>query len=375
MNILLAPDSFKGTFSSWQVARAFATAVEWAYPSARYRLLPLADGGEGSTEAVTTSLGGERIPVDTEDALGRPIRSSYGWVADSKTAIVSVADASGLAQLAPHDRNVLRCSTYGTGVTLRRALDRGARSILLALGGSATNDLGLGILSALGVQFFAGRQPVHQPTAADLKRIDAADTTSLHALARPVSWTLLCDVEHPLLGNQGAMRTFLPQKGIATAEIPQLQEQALNCIRALPQLHEQMAFASFSGAAGGIALGLQGFLNVRVEAGADYILDQYGIATHLRWADLVLTGEGRLDEQTKGGKLIQRLARRSQHSGVPVIAICGQLALDHRQIEACGLRAAFALQAAQQITAVEEVHDQQFLVQLAWNILRCLALH
>lgn len=326
MQIVIAPDSFKESLCAHDVALAIAAGVKRVYPDAMLHCLPIADGGEGTTDALVKATAGQQQRTAALDALGRPTVAAWGQLGDGVTAVIEVAAASGLAQLGTAERNPLLADSRGTGMLIKAALERGHRELILGLGGSATNDGGAGLLHALGARFFDISGEALPPTPAALARVARIDLENLDTRLRHCRIRIACDVTHPLLGGQGATTTFGPQKGATPAQLAELEHiltryAALVC-EATDTDHRNTAGA---GAAGGIGFALMSVLGAQPESGIALVLDAIGLDGHLRHADLLITGEGRIDAQTERGKAPSGVALRARHYGVPVIALAGAI--------------------------------------------------
>lgn len=354
MQVLIAADSFKDALPALEVCKALAQGVQEAgLPDAKVRLFPLADGGESLVEVLRYHLRGRLIHMEAADPLGRPVACQYLLSEDEHTAFIEMAQASGLQLLHIEERNPLNTSTFGTGQMIAHAMEQGARHILIGLGGSATNDCGMGMAAALGYLFTDENGNVLQASGRSLALVRHIAAENLHPLLRQCRFTGLCDVRNPLFGPQGAARVYGPQKG-ADADVVQQLDQGL---RQFSLLAEPFRFAAFggsgystpvsefpgAGAAGGLGAGILYFLNGALKPGIETIMELTGFEAALATADLVLTGEGRLDAQTMQGKLIQGIAEMAFKYGVPVIALCGAIDASESAIHAFGLKAAFAI--------------------------------
>ncbi|GMV17641.1 MAG: glycerate kinase [Polyangiaceae bacterium] len=334
MRVLVAPDKLKGSLTAKAAAEAMARGVERAGGSV-IGVLPLADGGEGSLEALLAAWGGELRSARVKDALGHEVVARFGLLAGGRTALVESAEAIGLARLGAH-RDVLSASSYGVGQLIRVALDSGVERVLIALGGSATNDGGAGALQALGLELVGAPCPA---TARDLDRVTRIERGGVDPRLAEVEVVALCDVSSPLTGPTGASLSFAAQKGASESEARDLD-------RALARFAGLSGFDSATpgaGAAGGLGFGLAAFAGARLAPGADFVLDAVELERRLRDADLVLTAEGCLDAQTLQGKLVCRLGERCQRAGVPVIAFAGRVAVEAALLAEHGLIAAFPL--------------------------------
>jgi glycerate kinase len=345
MRILVAPDSFKECLPAAEVAEALAAGWRAVRPADDLTLLPLADGGEGTTRVLIAATGGRAVSTATVDALGRPLRASFGLLPGG-VAVVEVAAASGLATIPPARRRPRDATSRGTGDLIRAALDAGAGRIVVGLGGSATNDAGAGLAQALGYRLLdsAGRElPPGGAALARLARIDAASADS--RIARCVV-EAACDVDNPLCGPRGASAVFGPQKGASPAEVAELDAALAHWSGiAGRDLGRDPRDVPGAGAAGGLGAGAIVYLGASLRPGLELVAAVTGLATRLSRADLVLTGEGRLDAQSLHGKTPVGLARMAAPHGVPVIAVAGAVRLPPEAWREAGFAAAFGLDA------------------------------
>lgn len=344
MNILLCPDSFKDALSAEQAAKAMAKGVLNAAPHAQTHCCPLADGGEGSLDALIAATGAKRCAVDVQDALGRPRKAAWGWLGEQRTAFIELAEASGLQHLTPEERDALHTSTFGVGQMLLAALDQGAEKALLLLGGSATNDGGAGMLQALGATLIATSGASLVPGGAALATLETLDLSGLDPRLASLRVEAAVDVDNPLLGERGASAVFGPQKGASPEEVAQL-DQALGrfadiSARVLGRDYRDLPGV---GAAGGMGFAARAFLNATLMPGIEMIMQQADMPTLLNNADLVITGEGRLDGQSMSGKTPIGVARAAQRLGKPVIILAGSLGDGWQACLDEGVTAAFAL--------------------------------
>lgn len=337
MNILIATDSFKDALPAIEVCRAIEAGIRSANPEAAIRLSPLADGGEGTYEVLASALGLQQVETTACDPLFRPISAAYGYSADGKTAFIEMAKTAGLQLLLPEERNPLLTSSLGVGQQIADAIQKGAQHIILAIGGSATNDAGIGMAAALGWQFLDKNGVTLQPVGGSLSQIK----TIVAPVDRPqVSVEVICDVTNPLFGPTGAAQVYARQKGADDAIIGQLDEGLQHFARLAGQIDPAVPGA---GAAGGMGFGAMCFLNAGLRRGVDVVLDILDVETKLIWADLVITGEGKIDFQTAHGKLIQGLCSRAAQYETPVIAFCGRLEATEKEIREIGLHAAYSI--------------------------------
>lgn len=374
MRILVAADSFKDALPAETVCAAIGRGLTRA--GHQVRTLPLGDGGEGTARALALNTGGRLCEATVHDPLGRPVQASYGLSGDGRQAFIEMASASGLERLRPHERNPLHTSTYGTGELILHALmaQPGLEEIVLCIGGSATNDAGMGMAAALGYRFFDASGELLLPTGASLAQIERIDARHLRFDPGVVRVTVLCDVDNPLYGPRGAASVYAPQKG-ATPDVVEMLDIGLRHFAAVAERYfgRSVAEQPGAGAAGGLGAGAMLFLRGQLSAGAETVLRICGFADALADAELLITGEGRLDEQSGQGKLIGTLAR-TVAGRVPIIALCGSLQADDTALQRLGLQAAFAISRgpADLATALRETAFQ--LEQSAWNLGRSLLL-
>lgn len=324
MRIVAAPDSFKGSMSSAAAARAIAAGIGDAAPDVEVAAVPIADGGEGTCEAILAALGGERQHADVEDPLGRPVRAAWGWVAERRLAVVEMAAASGLPLVADRAPDPGNATTHGTGALVRAALDRGARTLVLGLGGSATVDGGAGFLQALGVRFLDAEGHEVRAAPATLDRVAAIDVGSLDPRLAAVDVTVAADVSNPLLGPEGAVRVFGPQKGVSDDAVGRF-EAALGgfAARAREATGRDCAGAPGAGAAGGLGYAAMSVLGAAARSGFELVAELSDLQAQIEEAALVVTGEGRLDGQSRFGKAPIGVARMARAAGRPCVAFAG----------------------------------------------------
>ncbi len=340
MHVLIACDSFKDALDAENVCRAIARGLQRTHPGIETTELPLSDGGEGVLDILRKALALRNLSLEVSDPLGRPVKASYGLSADGGTALVEMATASGLQLLTQAERNPLLTSTFGTGQLLADARARGAKTALLAIGGSATTDAGIGMAAALGWQFLYASGDAVKPTGGNLQRI-AKIIPPPQALFDTVD--VLCDVTNPLFGPTGAAWVYGPQKGGNQQNLAHLDE-GLRHIAALvaDQLGKPgVADVPGAGAAGGLGFGGMAFLNATLKRGIEMVLDLVGFDAAVKHADLIITGEGHIDGQSLQGKLIQGVCARAGKT--PVIALCGKLSASEADIRAVGLRSAYSI--------------------------------
>jgi len=328
MRIIIAPDSFKGTLSSCQVIAIVERAALSHFPRAEIVRVPMADGGEGTVESLVIAMGGEYRDCRVQDPLGRPVTARYGII-QGETAVLEMAQASGLPLLKLVDLNPMIASSYGTGQMMKDALDQGIRHFIVGIGGSATNDGGTGLLQALGLKFLdAGGKEVGKGGQV-LARIAAFDPSGLDARLAGSEITVICDVSNPLTGPQGATYIYGPQKGAQGGTLTQLEMGMENYRQLiLKKLGKDMNQIPGSGAVGGLGAALVSFLGGVLKPGVETILDLVQFNKLLDQTDLVITGEGRIDGQTAFGKVPVGVAKRCKAKKVPVLAISGTASQD-----------------------------------------------
>lgn len=324
MKVLVCPDSFKGSLSAAQASRAIAEGFSKVFPLANIVQLPLADGGEGTVEALVTATGGEILRETVQGPLGDPVEACFGILGDKMTAVVEMASASGLPLIPENKRNPSITSTYGTGELIRKALDYGCRQIIIGIGGSATNDGGSGAMSALGVKFKDKDGKILPPGGLALKDLASIDLSELDPRIQTTHIDVACDVTNPLCGSEGASAMFGPQKGASPEMVAKLDASLLHYGTLLEKvLNLEILNVPGAGAAGGLGAALLGFLNARLRSGIEIVLEAIGFEEQLHGADLVITGEGKLDAQTAHGKAIDGVATAAHRVGVPVLALAG----------------------------------------------------
>ena len=322
--LTIAIDSFKGSLSSREVAEAFAEGWRKVLPDCEIATLPIADGGEGTLEALVGAMDGEYIEVGVHDPLLRPIKAKYGIIGEGQSAIIELASASGLTLLREGERNPMETSTYGTGEMVADAVKRGCRRVLMCIGGSATNDCGVGMLRALGYRFLDGRGCEVEGRGKDLEKIEYIDDTQRIATLGECEFVVACDVINPLYGEQGAAHIFAPQKGADTAMVEAL-DRGLRHFAEVVERYNGCSIGEMegAGAAGGVGGGLHAILDAQLKRGIDMVLETIGFDQIIEGSDLVITGEGRLDSQTIMGKAPSGILAAAQRQNIPVIAIGG----------------------------------------------------
>jgi glycerate 2-kinase len=379
MKILIAPDSFKDALAAPDVCRAIRRGILKARPEADCTLFPLADGGEGTSEILAWHFKDEMIRLTVADPLGRPVEAHYFLAENGRVAFIEMAQASGLQLLRAEERNPLKTNTSGTGELIADAIKKGARKILLGIGGSATNDAGMGMAAALGWRFLSKTGEELQPAGESLEAVEeiiapSEGVTASHTLTE-VEVEVICDVTNPLFGPDGAAHVYARQKGADDAGIARLDAGLRHFSKKL-EAHFGKNFAEIpgSGAAGGLGAGAMAFLGAKLRPGIEAVMELTGFEEVLKNADLVITGEGKLDGQTMHGKLIHGICKKAAKHGVPVIAFCGTLEAEPEAIAATGLRAAFSILRKPQTLAEAIDATEEGLECMAYNVLKIMDL-
>jgi len=336
MKIVIASDSYKGSNTSMRVAELIEEGAKAVFPEAKFIKIPIADGGEGTVEGLTSGLGGEIERVRAQDALGRSIDSFYGTLEGK--AVLEMAAASGLPLLAQSERNPLITSTFGTGQLLLAALKAGYRDITIGIGGSATNDGGAGMARALGYRFFDAEDRELPEGGAALAKLARLDDSRVTPLLQEARVNVACDVDNPLLGPSGASAIYGPQKGANEAVVEELEAALTNFANVVERWKgSELRNIPGAGAAGGLGLGLMVFCNARMGSGINTILNLMDFESQLKGAHLVITGEGRIDGQSIRGKVPVGVASRAKKCGIPVLAIVGDIGADAKRVFQYGI--------------------------------------
>ncbi|QZP31308.1 glycerate kinase [Pseudomonas sp. DR48] len=344
MKIVIAPDSFKDSLSAQGVADAIALGLAEVWPDAQLIKCPMADGGEGTVESILAACEGQLRRTTVRGPLGVAVDAAWGWLPQSHTAIIEMAEASGLQLVAPGKRDACTSSTFGTGELIRAALDAGAQRVILAIGGSATNDGGAGAMQALGVKLLDAQGQTLAPGGLALAQLAHIDLSEIDPRLTKVRFDIAADVNNPLCGPHGASAIFGPQKGASPEQVQQLDAALGHFARLCAQaLGKDVKDEPGSGAAGGLGFAAKAFLNAQFKAGVEVVAELVGLAEAVKGADLVITGEGRFDAQTLRGKTPFGVARIAREQGVPVIVIAGTLGEGYQDLYEHGIDAAFAL--------------------------------
>ena len=342
MKILIAANGFKHSLTASQACAAIQQGLRQSGLQASCQLLPIADGGNGTLD-VFLAAGGQRIGLEVLDPLLRPIQADYGLLPDGQTAIIEMAQASGLELLAPHELNPLIASSYGAGQLMADALARGVKRIIIGLGGSATVDGGMGCLQALGLRLLDANGNEVRPGGGHLNDIARVDDSGL-AGWEDIDIIIASDVDNPTLGEKGAARVFGPQKGADPAMIEILEQNLRHCFTILfEQRGIDLRQVKGGGAAGAFAAGLMAFFSCEMTAGIELALEHNRFAEHLKDSNLVITGEGQIDAQTIDGKAPIGVARLAREHGLPTIALVGGINIDERRLHEAGIQAVFPI--------------------------------
>jgi len=338
MKIVLAPDKFKNTLTSLEFCNAVEAGIHAVNPNINVLKLPLADGGDGTIEVVDYYLKGRRIEVEVSNPFFKTIKANYLYAEDSKTAFIEMAEASGLKLLNRKDFDCKNATTLGTGDMILDALNKGAKTIILGIGGSATNDCGIGMATALGYRFLDENEREVKPIGAHLSKIKAIDSTRVHPKIRKINFKIACDVTNPLYGEHGAAYVYAAQKGACLEDIEMLDAGLKSFAKVL-----HTAFGvdaqniKGAGAAGGMGMACKVFLNGTLESGVALIKDLANFDEQLKDTDWIITGEGKFDMQTMSGKTIQGVLASAKAKQIKVAAFCGTLDLDGKEAKDFGI--------------------------------------
>ncbi|QGM80075.1 glycerate kinase [Otariodibacter oris] len=371
MKIIIAPDSFKESLTALEVANAIEKGIKKVIPNAECIKVPMADGGEGTVQSLVDALSGQLLPVNVTDPLGQEITGFLGVSGDRKVAIIEMAAASGLHLVPIQQRNPLKTTSYGTGELIRYALDLGVEKILLGIGGSATNDGGVGMLQALGAKFLDIEGKEIAWGGEQLANIAHVDLSHLDSRLQSIKIEVACDVDNPLCGEYGASAVFGPQKG-ATAEMVTILDNALLHFSKIveKELSVNIRDKAGAGAAGGMGGGLQLLPHVELKAGVDIVIEAVSLAEKIANTDLVITGEGRMDAQSIHGKTPIGIAKIAKRYNKPTIAIVGSLRDDYEVVYKYGIDAVFPI--IRQVGTLEQTLNQAEvnLISTAQNVVK-----
>jgi glycerate kinase len=340
MRILVAPQSFKGSLHGYEVAEAITEGLRTVWPDAEYDLLPVADGGEGTVEALVTATDGAFKESSVEDPLGRSVQATWGILGDGQTGVIEMAAASGLPLISRRERNAKVTSTYGTGQLMRAAIDNGTRRLIIGIGGSATNDGGAGMAYALGARFLDEHGQILRRGGADLLRLDHIDVSGLDPRIRDVEMIVASDVTNPLCGPNGASSVYGPQKGARPADVALLDRALARLAEVIERdLGVSVANEPGGGAAGGLGAGLMAFADARMCRGVELIFQAMNFDSHLDGVEIVFTGEGRVDKQDVFGKAPVVVAERASARGIPTVLVVGSIGAGYESVLDHGVQA------------------------------------
>ncbi|NPV47418.1 MAG: glycerate kinase [Armatimonadetes bacterium] len=336
MKVIIAPDSFKGSLTAREVCEAAVAGVAAIGSAVECVTVPMADGGEGTVQSLVDATGGSLRRATVTGPLGEPVVATYGILGDGRTAVIEMAAASGLPLVPEGQRDPLRTTTYGTGELIRAALDEGCRKLIIGLGGSATNDGGLGVAAALGARLLDDAGEPVCPTGAGLARLRRIDTTSMDPRLRETDGRVACDVDNPLYGPTGAAQVYGPQKGASPEAVRELDDGLRNFAAVVERdLGVAVADMPGAGAAGGLGAGLVAFCGARLERGVNIVIEAVELRQRMAGCHLCLTGEGRIDGQTVFGKTAKGVAEVARELGVPVVALGGAIEEDAPGLSEC----------------------------------------
>lgn len=353
MKVVIAVDSFKGSLSSMEAGRAAKAGILAARPDASVIVKPLADGGEGTTDALVEGLNGKKIDITVTGPLGQPVSASYGYLEETSTAVIEMAAAAGITLVPPDAKDPLSASTYGVGEMISDALGRGCRNFIIGIGGSATNDGGIGMLKALGYRFLDRDGKDAGEGAAALGRVMSVDTDGRNPLLSECCFQAACDVTNPLCGKNGATYIYGPQKGVTPDMLEMLDTHMAHFAAVTSRTFGvDHSGAPGAGAAGGLGFALLSYLDASLTPGIDLILEAVDLKSELAGADIVVTGEGCLDAQTAMGKAPAGVARLAKKYGIKVIAFAGSVTKEASACNQAGIDAFFPI--VRGVTTLEE---------------------
>ena len=341
MKIILAPDSFKGNLTSLEVAIAFEKGIKRVLPRANCIKIPMADGGEGTVQSLIDGIGGEIIRKRVIGPIGQKVFARYGLLSNG-TAVIEMAEASGLPLVTTRQKNPTKTTTFGTGELIIDAINKGAKKIIIGIGGSATNDGGVGMAQALGVRFLDSKDKEikQHGSGGMLKKIVKIDTRETNKVLKNINIIVACDVDNPLCGRLGASYIFGPQKGATPAMVRVLDDNLKHLAKIIKQsLKKDISKLKGAGAAGGLGAGLVAFAKAKMKSGVDIVIDATNLERHMKNTNLVITGEGRVDSQTAYGKTPSGVAKSARKYGIPTLVIGGGITDDAKDIFSHGIDA------------------------------------
>jgi len=362
MNILVVPDKFKGSLTAIEVCEAIKFGLLQADPVHQITAIPMADGGEGTCELLTRYFEGDTLSLHITGPDFVKIKSEYGISKDGTIAFIEMAKASGLQLLKKENRNPLFTTTVGTGELIKNALDRGVKKILLGIGGSGTNDAGIGMAHALGFDFFDANNDVLKPTGENLIRLHSIGSNHIHPRIREVECMALCDVDNPLFGPKGAAYVYAPQKGANEKAVAFLDEGLRNFEAVIQKTFNVSANFPGAGAGGGLPGGAKAFLNITIHRGMDYIINATDLENKIQRADLIITGEGKIDQQTLAGKVVMEIGKLGLKYKKQVVAVSGKCELGTSELQKIGIRKVICLM-DNEVSENEAIKNAYHLIQ------------
>lgn len=371
-NFILIPDSFKGTMSSSEVCKIMSEQIYSLFPNAEVCSIPVADGGEGSVDCFLTALGGQKISLAVNGPFGEIVNGFYGLLDGGKVAVIEMAAAAGLP-LAEGRLNPLTTTTYGVGQFILDAAKRGVSKIILGLGGSCTNDFGCGAAAACGVEFFDDKGNKFLPTGGTLKNVCKINLDNKSSLLDGIEIITMCDIDNPPYGERGAAAVFAPQKGANESQVAFLDEGVKHvCDLVESELGLSLKNLKGGGAAGAMGAGVVAFFGAKLKMGIDTVLDTVGFDEKIKGVDCIFTGEGKIDGQSLGGKVVIGVCRRAKKQKVPVIAVVGGAEGDMQEAYAQGLSAVVSINRLPQDFSVSRRNSKENLAFTMQNVLRLL---
>lgn len=368
--IVLIPDSFKGTLSSTQICEIISGEIKRQFSDCEIISIPVADGGEGSVDCFLSALGGEKITTIASGPHLEQMKSSFGYLPESSIAVIEMASCAGLP-LVENQKDPLGTTTYGVGELLLEVASHGVTKIILGLGGSCTTDGGCGAAAACGIKFYDEAGNSFIPTGETLSQIEHIDTSSLDPAIKTVDIVAMCDIENPMYGPEGAAYIFAPQKGATENEVKLLDEGLIHLANVIKQdLRADVATIPGTGAAGAMGAGMVAFFGAQLQMGIETVLDTVHFSEIIKDADLVITGEGKLDSQSLRGKVVIGVAKRAQDAGIPVISLVGGVESDISDAYKKGVTAIFPINRLPEDFSISKEKSAENLAATAQDVLR-----
>ncbi len=369
---IIVPDSFKGTLSSKRICEIIKERISVHYSGAEAIVVPVADGGEGSVDCFLSAVDGELVQCSAVNPYFEEMESFYGLINSGKTAVIEMASCAGLP-LVEDRKNPMLATTYGVGLLIKDALKKDVKEIVLGLGGSATNDFGSGAAAALGVRFFNRKGELFVPTGGTLSEVERIDASVVKTLFKDVRLTVMCDVKNPVYGINGAAYVYAPQKGASEKDVEILDEGLKHiCEIVKRDLGKDVSTLVGGGAAGAMAGGMYAFFDGEIRMGIEVVLDTVGFDGLLENADVVFTGEGKLDNQSLQGKVVAGVAKRAKAKNVPVIAVVGGVDGDISKVYEMGVNSVFTINRLPEDFSVSRYKSEENLRETVDNIMRIL---